>query len=63
MAEPNGQSMDPRATHLPRSRAEIEATAPSIDVLVELLCDIRDLLGECVVRLSDLEAHAAERGR
>ena len=55
--------MDLSCARLPRPRADIEASPPSIDVVVELLCDIRDLLGECVVRLSDLEAHAAERER
>ena len=55
--------MDSSFARLPRSRAELEATPPSIDVVVELLCDIRELLGECVVRLSDLEARAAENDR
>lgn len=55
--------MDPRCTRLPRTRTQIEATPPSIEVVVELLCDIRDLLGECAVRLSDLEARAAEGDR
>ena len=34
-----------------------------MDQVVELLREIRDLLGECVVRLSELEAYAAERAR
>lgn len=55
--------MEQSCTRLPRSRAEIEASPPSIDVVVELLCDVRDLLGECAVRLSDLEARAAEADR
>lgn len=53
--------MDPSSTRPPRPRAELEALPASNDVVVELLCDIRDLLGECVVRLSELEARAAER--
>jgi hypothetical protein len=44
---------------LPRSRDELQAAPPSLHTVVELLCDLRDLLGECVVRLSDLEARAA----
>jgi hypothetical protein len=52
--------MDSSRSRLPRSRAEVEAAPASADVIVELLCDIRDLLGECAVRLSDLEARAAE---
>jgi len=55
--------MDPSGARLPRARTDVEAAPPSIDVVVELLCDIRELLGECVVRLSDLEARAAERDR
>ncbi|HEY1975176.1 MAG TPA: hypothetical protein VGG89_01355 [Candidatus Baltobacteraceae bacterium] len=55
--------MDPSLARPPRPRAELEAQPASNDVVVELLCDIRDLLGECVVRLSELEAHAAERDR
>lgn len=53
--------MDPSRARPPRARSDIEASPASSDVIVELLCDIRDLLGECVVRLSDLEARAAER--
>jgi hypothetical protein len=54
--------MDAREAPLPRPRSEIEREMPSPKLVVELLCDIRDLLGECVVRLSDIEARAAEHG-
>jgi hypothetical protein len=51
--------MDPNRAALPRNRDEIEAETATMALVVELLCDIRDLLGECVVRLSDLDARAA----
>lgn len=61
--------IDPRKSPLPRKRAEIEhaatqaAIAGSAGALaslqIEVLLDIRDLTGECAVRLSEIAAESA----
>jgi hypothetical protein len=60
-------TMNPSDAPAPRSRHDImrewmRAGEHARDgLLLEVLCDIRDLVGECAIRLSDLEAQSRFR--
>lgn len=61
--------LDPRTAPLPRKRADVEAATTRAAIAgshgaratlqIELLLDIRDLIGECAVRLSEIAAERA----
>jgi hypothetical protein len=68
MADDDLAYASPADARPPRPRAIIENELAAVlgtgdggasaKLLVELLCDVRDLLGECAVRLSEIESHA-----